>query len=100
MLRNTPLPVVIKNREIVAWPLTTRDIVRRFHLASFSIPDQGDERCYSIVLLIENLLPIPAQRLQQTTVRADHLIESADVGVHIGPIADDSRQMVLHISTQ
>src|SRR3981081_2922697 len=54
----------------------------------------------SIVFLIQNLLAIPPQRFQQITVRADHLIEPPDVGVHSGPIADNSRKMVLHIATQ
>src|SRR5262249_31650512 len=54
----------------------------------------------SIVLLVQNLLSIPTQRLQQLPICFHHPIQSADVSVHVGARADDTGNMVLYITAQ
>ena len=51
-------------------------------------------------LRVVDRLTIPAQRLQEFTVRLHHLVESADVGGHIRPVLRDARNMFLNVSAQ
>src|SRR5450631_33453 len=54
----------------------------------------------SVVFLVTDRSPIPTQTLQQLAVRFDHLVETADVGVHVGTGSNDFGQMFLHVSSQ
>src|SRR5271165_2635687 len=53
-----------------------------------------------IVLLVENRFPVPAQALQQLAIGFDHLVQAANVGVHVGAALNDPQQVVLNISSQ
>src|ERR1700730_2355052 len=54
----------------------------------------------SVVFFVTDRSSIPTQTLQQLAVRLDHLVETTDVGVHIGPGSYDFWQMFLHVSSQ
>src|SRR5450631_2651740 len=53
-----------------------------------------------VVLLVKNRFSIPAQALQQLSIGLDHLVQTADVGVHVGATLDDPRDMFLDVSAQ
>src|ERR1700730_5517729 len=53
----------------------------------------------SVVFLVTDGGSIPTQTLQQFPVRLDHLVEAADVGVHVGAGSNDFGQMFLHVSS-
>src|SRR4029077_18499951 len=54
----------------------------------------------SVVFFVTDRSSIPTQTLQQLAVRLDHLVEAADVGVHVATHSHDFSQMLLHVSSQ
>src|SRR4029077_14250890 len=60
----------------------------------------GNYSTGSVVFFVSNRSSIPAQTLQQLAVRLDHLVEAADVGVHVGAGSYDFGQMFLHVSAE
>jgi len=53
-----------------------------------------------VVLLVKDRLPVPAQTLQKLTIGFDHLVQTADVGMHVGATLDDSGYVFLDISAE
>src|SRR5260370_23450276 len=54
----------------------------------------------SVVFFVTNRSSIPTQTLKQFAVRLDHLVEAAEVGVHVGAGSRDFGQMFLDISSE
>ena len=85
-----------KNRPGREKPATSSKMCPRLGARGDSLDDHLGFRLRwpSVVLLIQNRLPVPAQRLQQVAVGFDHLVEAADVGVHVGAALSDRREHV------
>ena len=51
-----------------------------------------------VVFLVEDGFSIPAQAFQKLAVSADHLVEAADVGMHVSAALNNAGDVLLHIS--
>jgi hypothetical protein len=91
-----------KNRPGRKKPATSSKMCPRLGARGDSLDDHLGFRLRwpSVVLLIQNRLPVPTQRLQQVAVGLDHLVEAADVSVHVASAQSDRRNMFLHIATK
>src|SRR5689334_4701007 len=54
----------------------------------------------SVVLLVQDRFPVPAQAFEEFAIGFNHLIQAANVGMHVAAPLDDSRQVFLNISPQ
>lgn len=52
----------------------------------------------SIVFFIHNRFSVPAQRFQQVAIGFDHLVQAADIGMHVGPAQSDGGYMFLYVA--
>src|SRR6185312_3024680 len=54
----------------------------------------------SVVLLVQDRFPVPAQAFKEFAIGFNHLIQAANVGMHVVAPQDDPRQVFLNISPQ